>query len=355
MNQARREELVYQVMTGELIITIGGTTYILKPADPHIRLRAATIYKDTIRDSRFDSWLTDKGCLHLLVKHKMCSADIDANIKTIDKEIENLKVRLFTSLFIPDVHSKTRKHLEMVKIKQLEMLATRHCFDHLTATGFAEMVKRQYLVFETLYVENNSQKVWTDQDKVDSLLLEQITSEMISNSVDIAELREVARNDPWRNYWNINKGNPFNLHDTLYLTDEQRTLVLFSRMYDSAYEHPNCPPDDVIKDDDLFDGWMLYERRKNEKDKITSQFEERMNKRGGKMKDSDEVFLVAKSKEDAARINALNDTHGHIVKAQRKAVVKRQGKAVDANFQDRKIQLQQARNEQFIQTVKGKR
>lgn len=341
-------------MTGELVISLGGTTYILKPADPATRLRAAAIYKKAVREHRFDPWLTDKACLHLLVKNGLCSADIDANLKTIDKEVENLKVGLFTSLFVPDVHSKTRVRLDMVKKKQIEMMSTRHSLDHLTVNGFAEMVKRQYLVFETLYFEDST-RVWTDQKKVDSLLLEQITSEMIGDSVGIDELREVARNDPWRNYWNVNKGNPFRLDDTLYLTDEQRTLVLFTRMYDSAYEHPNCPPDDVIKDDDLFDGWMLYERRKNEKDKMSSQFEERMSKTGNKMRDSDEVFLVAKNKKDAQRINQMNDTQGHIVKAQRTAVIKRQGRAVDANFPDRKIELQQAKNQQFISNVKGKR
>lgn len=353
MNQANREELVYQVMTGELIFDIGGTTYVLKPADPYVRLRAAKIYKDTVRESRFDSWLTDKGCLHLLVKNGICSADIDANIKIIDKEIENLKVGLFTSLFISDVHDQTRRRLDMVKKKHLEMVSNRHSLDHLTVNGFAEMVKRQYLVFETLYLEN-SERVWTDQNKVDSLLLEQIASEIISSSIDIPQLRDISRNEPWRNYWNVNKGNPFNIYNILHLTDEQRTLVLFSRMYDSAYEHPNCPPDDIIEDDDLFDGWMIYERRKNEKDKMTSQFEQRMGK-NSKMSESDEVFLVARNKEDATRINSMNDVHGKIVKSQREAVIKRQGKAVDANFQDRKIQLQEARNKQFVQTVKGKK
>lgn len=354
MNQTSREQLVYRVMTGELIIDIGGTTYTLKPANPHVRLRAAKVYMDTVRESRFAPWLTERGCLHILIKNGICSVDIDANIKIIDEEIENLKVGLFTSLFKPEVHSQTRKRLDMVKEKQTDMLINRHSLDYLTVNGFAEMVKRQYMVFETLYLDN-SERVWTDQNKVDSLLLEQITSEIVSSSVDVPQLREVARNEPWRNYWNVNKGNPFNTYNTVCLTDEQRTLILFSRMYDSAYEHPNCPTDNIIADDDLFDGWMIHERRKNEKDKMTSQLEDRMSGKINKLADSDEVFLVAKNKDDASRINSMNDVRGKIVKAQRAAVVKKKGRAVDANFQDRKIQLQQAQNEQFIQTVKGKK
>jgi hypothetical protein len=36
-------------------------------------------------------------------------------------------------------------------------------------------------------------------------------------------------------------------------------------MYDNVYESMECPPDEVIKDDDMLDGWFIQQHKDREK------------------------------------------------------------------------------------------
>lgn len=349
------EQIIYRIVSGEQTIILNDIVYKIKTPSNKLRLEAEQLYTSTIRKNRFnDYWLSDKACLNLLVKNGLCSPEIDANMKIMEKSIEDLKVSLYTSMFIPDIHADKRRQLNLTKQKQRELLSIRHSLDHLTLDGFASMIKSQYLIFNTLYDENYN-RIWNTFNDVDVFLLEKISNRILSNTIQPSKIREIARTEPWRGYWNIKKTNIFD-GSVFDLTDEQKSLILYSRMYDSAYEHPECPTEEIIKDDDIFDGWMISQHRKAEKQKMTSQLDKQLNKsKSSKMANSDEVFLVAKSKEDRARIEAMNDTAGSIIKAQRRATIKqRGGRAVDSNFMDRKVGIQQQANQQFMKHTKGK-
>lgn len=123
-------------------------------------------------------------------------------------------------------------------------------------------------------------------------------------------------------------------------------------MYENISKHPDCPPDNVINNDDLLDGWMIIEKQKREKEQTTAHVNDRLQ---GRHQKADEVFLPAKTKEEIDRIKNMNDTRGHMIKAQRNAAIKAKGKVVDADFMDRKLQIQTEANQQFIQHARGKK
>jgi hypothetical protein len=348
------EEIIYRIVSGEQIIEVAGEIYKVKMPDNKLRLEAENLFKDTIRKNRFnDFWLTDRQCLGLLVKNGLCTADVDSNLKTIEKSIEDLKISLYNSMFSSDMFADKKKQLSMVKKKHAEMIFNRHCFDHLTLKGYASMIKSQFLIFNTLYSEDDK-RIWKKFDEVEVFLLEKISNRILENTISPSKIREIARTEPWRGYWNIKKTNIFD-GPVFNFTDEQKSLVLYSKMYDSAFEHPESPTEEVIKDDDLFDGWMLTQHRKAEKDKMTAQLDKHLNKGSKKMANADEMFLVAKTPEERQRIEAMNDVSGAIIKAQRRAAIKKQGgKATDSSFPDRRIAMTQQSNQQFMKKVKGK-
>ena len=76
---------------------------------------------------------------------------------------------------------------------------------------------------------------------------------------------------------------------------------MYSKMYDNAYQNPDCPPDEVIEDDDMFDGWMISERREREKNKKKKNLDKVTDQKG------DEIFVMADSPEDADDIVDVND------------------------------------------------
>ena len=348
MKRNLRNKIVFGLMTNEINIKIRDIKYVIRNVSSVIRFEAEEIYDRTVHDNRFSLWLTDKDALAILVNNDLCSTDIDSNMKEIEKVVEDHKVRLFKASFDTDAVKKIKHTLGMVRKKQEQMMETRFSLDHLTIHGFGEMVKQQFLMFHSLYNMDGS-RFWNDPKDVNIRLMELAMLENTKAKLTVSIFREIARTDPWRSYWGVDKSNPFGT-SALQLTEDQRTLIMFTKMYDNAYEHPECPPQDIMADDDMFDGWMIANQRKNEKEKMTHQLEDRFARHG----DAQEIFIPVKNREQARKINELNDTRGTIVKAQRKAALHRSGKLTDSQLPDKRIEIQAQANKQFIEQVKGK-
>jgi len=103
-------------------------------------------------------------------------------------------------------------------------------------------------------------------------LLNEVMSE---NSWDVTSLRSVARSVEWRMFWTLTRENLPTLFNRPVgdLTHNQRFLVYWSRVYDSAFESHEPPERDVIEDDDLFDQWLANRdlQRKEDKDSDSSK------------------------------------------------------------------------------------
>jgi hypothetical protein len=72
-------------------------------------------------------------------------------------------------------------------------------------------------------------------------------------------------------------------------------------MYDNIHEHPECPDDVIIADDDALDGWMLVQKNKSLQEKKQKGVEQL-----GKSGNSSEVFLMANDIEEASEIVDMN-------------------------------------------------
>lgn len=355
----KKETNLYRIINGYLLITIDGQIYKLIPPTIETRYIAERAYDQAFEDNKFSDWITPEKCLELLISNGFVSADIEENLEKIQERIEDLKVKLYESALNPGKQGEIKRTLSMVKEKYVDMLNKRHMFDYLTIEGFAGMVKRQYIIYDTLYYFETNIKVWDSFDDIDTRLMEKVIYHLNKDILDISEIREIARTEPWRGYWNSNKVDPFG-KPAIFYTDEQKTLVLFSKMYDSAYEHPKCPPDDIVNNDDMFDGWMIKQRREREKERMTGEVEKNFNLKGKNQK-ADELFIIPRDennqpstkKEDIRKINDLNDFQGKMIKAQRNALIKNKGSATDSQFADRRVEIQSERNRMFMEQVKG--
>jgi len=86
-----------------------------------------------------------------------------------------------------------------------------------------------------------------------------ITNAVLSEGIlPIDEIREVARYPEWRLTWVLQREN---LHAVFNrsvgdLTINQKLLIYWSRIYDSAFESAEPPSSDIVNDDDKFDAWL---------------------------------------------------------------------------------------------------
>ena len=130
------------------------------------------------------------------------------------------------------------------------------------------------------------------------------------------------------------------------LSTDQKNIIVWSRMYDNVQESLDCPSDDVIKDDDMLDGWFIVQKRKREKERAEAEIDNSMSNE--KIKNAGELFMMASSQKDADRINSMNDVNSTMIKKQRMATVKAKGEVQDLDFQDKKLELAQRSNEMYV-------
>jgi len=134
------------------------------------------------------------------------------------------------------------------------------------------------------------------------------------------------------------------------MTDEQKTLITWSSIYDNISEHPDCPPDYIINDDDVLDGWLIIQRRKREKDMNKQRAESLITNE--KIKNSAEIFLPAGNVEDMKKIASLNDQYGDSVKRQRFKTINKRGIVEEKDMPDTRRELNMRKVQMFGEAVK---
>ena len=174
---------------------------------------------------------------------------------------------------------------------------------------------------------------------------------MDQESIPVEEMREIARTEPWRSSWSMGKEKVFGI-SVKDFNDDQKTIVSLSKMYDNAYESMECPPDDVFADDDMFDGWMIYQRRQREKERKQQDLDRVAGKNAG---NAGEVFIVAESEQDVDRIQSLNDAGTRRQLQQKFNYIKSQdGTVKEKDLPDVKMDLRRQAAEQFKNSMRGK-
>lgn len=316
-----------RILSGFFIFFYRGKRYKLIYPDISIKYEAEIYAQMEYENNKFNDWIHDDAIVNTLVTMGVWSYNGDTNLKSLETQIEDLKVDLYKNVLNPNQIKHIRKNLNNVKNNYNYQYNIRHSLDQYTPQGYSETLKNYYILANSIYDYNNN-KIFDDIDDINYKFFEDLSLIISENAIDIPLYKQIARSDLWKNYWSANNENLFN-KATIDWTDEQKTLVVLTKMYDNAYQHPECPPDNVFADDDMFDGWMIYQRRENEKSKNKQRTEKMLE--GKKLNKAGEIFLVANSREEANNIYGLNNnTERHIIK-ERENIVTRSSEAIEAS------------------------
>ncbi len=330
MQQTKKNSAIHRLLSG---IHICGTYYI-HPPSLEVLSRAAEIYNDVLyAESYSDSLITE---FHL----RKLGCDIkalDDEIAVLDKRQEDLKIEMFENYLKDTLIKKLKNNLFLVKKRIITLQQHKHQYDHLMPEGVADVARTQYLVTQTLRDSKGDRIITCDLDEVDYKFLDSVIWRILSDPISDSLIREIARTDPWRSYWSVEKGNVFG-RPVVELTGDQRRLIGYARMYDSIFESPECPPDCIIEDDDMLDGWLIKSRRDREKERDLQNVERIL---GDKHKNSGEIFMMATNQEEARKIDNLNTPEAKRIKAQRAQMVQQRGEVTDKEFPDVQIDLLQ--------------
>jgi hypothetical protein len=242
---------------------------------------------------------------------------------------------MFLSAALSDKVKKIKKSLSEYRNQLNKIMDYKNDLFSHTLEGYASSIKNEYILCNTLF--KNNMRVFPKQvssDQASYVYFNDLVTEVNKQNIAIDSYKELARSSMWRSYWNCNKEKVFN-KAVCDWTDDQRTTVSVTRMYDNIYDHPECPSDHVIEDDDMLDGWMIHQREKNQKAKKQAQIDE-MNP---KLKNAQEVFLIPQSKEEIEDIIGLNSPDSLRRMKEKMNYVQQMGSVDDGNLPDVRMNL----------------
>jgi hypothetical protein len=335
---------VSRILSGYYIFVCNNIKYKLIYPSTNIKYEAELYAQDEFDKNKFNDWISEQDILDYLVNMGLWTYGGDENLKKTETQIENLKVDLYNNFLNPTKTKSIKKTLSNSKHFYNKQYSLRHSLDQYTVEGYIQSLKNNYILVNSIF-DYNDNKIFSCYDEADYRLLNELSLCIAENIIDVSVFREIARSDVWKNYWSANKQDLFD-RSTINWTDEQRTLVILTKMYDSALEHPECPPDTVIEDDDTFDGWMIVQRKENEKIRNKNRTEKILE--GKKLDKAGEIFVMAKSKEEANNIFELNDPNARGIIKERQSILTRSNRDInDAELPDVKRNLIMQSNQKF--------
>lgn len=319
-----RQRLMARVISGVARVKLGGSVYFLARPTLMQLYEAEEVYAEELESC--EGMFDQNSLKEWMRSQNLWSGEDDVRVKNLPLEIEDAKVGIFDSAFRSNERAKYRQLLARLNDEYGSLLARLHRHDSTTASGAADMARVRFLTACCLRY-NNGTEVFPSGRYLNAEvgLLDEAISELTRTRPSEKSLRDLSHNEPWRSVWCCRKSG-----DSLFgtpaaeYTQEQRSLVAYSSLYDSVFDHSDCPADEVIDDDDCLDGWLIKQRR---------------NKGGGGPQvnvkgDAQEVYLPVDSAEDAKRVMQLNSPEARATIRRRAEEVRKKGSVGLADMPD---------------------
>lgn len=339
MEIRQREIILNRIKLGYSIFEFEGNSYKLRGPSKLDNVLADKFYEETLYHCSFSGIYQEEDLKGLLEREKIWIEADEEKIKKMEKQLEELKVQIYMVRMDDGAVAKLRKNIAAISQGINIGYERKHSLDHLGVKGYANLVRRRFLVERALKTKN-------------SRLIDAALQFLTSSVIPLEHYREVARSEPWRSYWDISKPRPFKKHPEDW-TDEQKTLVRYSKMYDGIFKHPECPSDQVIEDDNMLDGWIILQNRERDKSMKEKEGDSLVSPAVGKHKeqfissttytkvqDIDEdgrpigILVENNSPSKKEKIEALNSPESKRIKEARQKMINEKGKVKETQLPD---------------------
>ena len=295
--EARLKHLLHEIISSRKTVFYKNQRYILTNPSLDIILEADLVYTQ-----HYDNHLYDDRFLHAenitndLIRYGIFFPANEEEIKTKNKELDNFKKTLFRQYKDIKNRNKSRTQIKFLKESLNKLYNLKHYLDFLTLEKYCENLRHEYIIAHTLYSHDTNELVfdYANLQNVDPDFFNGIIDTISNSLIELSTLKQIVISEYWKNIYTNNTHNIFP-HPAVEYTEEQKSLINLSKMYDSIYQHPDCPDDDIIADEDALDGWMLVQKDKIKKQKTESGVRSRMS---SKIANSDHVFIPTSEAPD---------------------------------------------------------
>ena len=301
MESHKRDFLISKIIAGRTIFKKDDLVLHIDELNAEERLETNQHYVEAYEDAKDFGLYTLEEILKKAIDEGAWTEDDEELFNILPKNIENHKVAMFNSKFSSINRELIRKRLRADE-KQLEELSNRkHFYQHVTCEGYASFSKFLYIMESSAKYTNGVK--YTEGPATFIEILADYQSQMLTDD----EVRELCKTGAWKHIWAVSRDSSRLFgKETTNFSKEQTGIVLWSKTYDSAHESHECPPDKVIDDDDLFDGWLILQRREREKSVGSKMAESTIT--NSEIANSQDIFIpVDGSDDDIMAVESLND------------------------------------------------
>lgn len=352
MKHHEREFFIAMIRCGKVYIEHKDLVLIIKPLTIDQSFESSLVYDRAYKQAMVDGIMSEDEISDWMLGNGLWTNVDEKKTEGFKKDLEKLKIEIYNNRNDTKLREKIRLYIRAGEKQLANHVKEKNSFYQNTREAYALSEKISWTIKQTTYLNN---KLYDFKAISLSYIVDEWQNSILSESV----VRELAREEPWKSLWSIRENSVaklFATSDYEEITANQKHMIIWSQIYDNIQESMDCPSEDVIKDDDLLDGWFLIQSQKREKDKLEREFENQ--NKNEKIKNSEEVYLVVPPSDPDAldKVNMLNDQYAKAIKKQRFEVIdKKGGSARQHDFLDEKQKMQMQVTNMMRNNIKGGR
>jgi len=342
------EKLLYRIIQGRLRLKLDDLVLFVYEPSVDLLEESLEVYEDAYKQAYFREVPIKEEILETLVENDLWSPLDDKEADEIEKKVEDLKVEAFKNFYDTGKLRAIKAAIRTLEKKAIKLRTKKLALDHTTCEGVGSFSRSVWLISKSTFFTNNEPYDWS------RYTISNIMDQYNSYNITTEQFRRMARTDPWRSMWNVGKkqGALFN-KPSCELTKDQLSLSSYSTLYDNVYESHKCPNDKIIEDDDCLDGWLIEQRRENEKDRKQQEVDSMI--KNPKIANSQEIFVMAKDKKSAQDIYDLNDPMArNTIRARDQQIRSAEGQIKFTDLNDVRQDIATQSHQTAIKSIKGR-
>lgn len=351
LDYSDRELLVYRVISGVAKIKIDDKIFKVYPPTTEDYLDACEAYFETMHRLYNVGILDEDEMLQQMIERDLWSYHKEDDLKKIKDKIEELKIGAFNNRRDTLGLNKIKNNIRALEAQYYKLISIKNMYFGNTCEGMAMSEKTSHIIKSSTRLNG---QIYSFDDK-NSVSIRHLISEYSTfHDIEDSMLRYLSRTEPWRSIFSTKiQAGQCMFDSSREITNNQRSILAWTQMYDSVYESMDCPDSYVIADDDMLDGWFLVQAKKRKQEKSQSDLDNSI--KSDKIKGSQEVFSVAKNKEEVQSIESLNDMRAKMIKKQREQLIKNaKGPIPQGAFKDEQMKLANQSHDMYKGKFKGK-